>query len=178
MLIRKALLQDAQAIAKVHVDSWRTTYAKIVSSEFLESLAYEQREKMWISILSEPAGQTFIFVAKTTERQVVGFVSAGPLRQGESDDAYQGEIYALYLLQSYQRQGIGRDLFRAAVTELNRRGMLSLLIWVLAANPARAFYEAMGGTYVREKEIKIGDQRLGEVAYGWQNTTANFPSGI
>jgi GNAT superfamily N-acetyltransferase len=176
VLIRKALLQDTQAIAKVHVDSWRTTYANIVSNEFLESLAYEQREKMWMGILSSPAGQSFVYVAETPDCQVVGFASAGPLCNGESDDAYQGEIYALYLLQNYQRQGIGRDLFRAAVTELNRRGVPSLLIWVLAANPARAFYEAMGGTYVREKEIEIGGQRLPEVAYGWQNILISSPS--
>ena len=168
MLIRKALVYDAQAIAKVHIDSWRTAYASILSSEFLASLSYEQRQKMWNSILSSPNGQSFVYVAETPDHQVVGLASAGPRR--EEDPVYQGEIYALYLLHSYQRQGIGRELFKAAVTELNRRGMPSLLIWVLAANPARAFYEGLGGTYMREKEIEIGGQRLVEVAYGWKDT--------
>jgi hypothetical protein len=29
MMIREARLEDAQAIAQVHVDSWRTTYSYV-----------------------------------------------------------------------------------------------------------------------------------------------------
>ncbi|MGD0613682.1 MAG: hypothetical protein ABSB41_19470 [Anaerolineales bacterium] len=62
----------------------------------------------------------------------------------------------------------------ASVTELEQVGLTSLLIWVLAANPARKFYESLGGQFLREKEIEIGDQRQVEVAYGWQNTQSLF----
>ena len=75
----------------------------------------------------------------------------------------------MYLLQSFHRQGIGRQLFKAAAAELRQRGLDSLLVWVLAGNPARAFYEAMGGKYLCEKNVEIGGQPLVEVAYGWQN---------
>jgi GNAT superfamily N-acetyltransferase len=168
MLIRKAQAKDAPAIAKVHVDSWRTTYAGIVSSEFLASLSYEQREETWSNVLSSPTSQSFIYVAESVDSELVGFACAGPEREG--DDIYKGEIYALYLLQSHQRQGIGSMLFRASAEELHQRGITSLLIWVLVANPFRKFYEALGGQYLREKEIEIGTQRLVEVAYGWKDT--------
>jgi GNAT superfamily N-acetyltransferase len=168
MFIRKALPQDAPSIARVHVDSWRTSYASILSSQLLASLSYADRQKMWSGILALPSGQSLVYVAETPERQVVGFVSAGPERAGADD--YRGEIYALYLLQSFHRQGIGRQLFQAAAAELAQRGLDSLLVWVLAGNPARAFYEALGGQYLREQGIEIGGQRLVEVAYGWQNT--------
>jgi GNAT superfamily N-acetyltransferase len=168
MLIRKAQGQDALVIAKVHVDSWRTTYEGIVSREYLASLSYEQRKKTWSTVLSSSTGQSLIYVAETPDGEVVGFACAGPEREG--DDTYKGEIYALYLLQSYQRQGIGSRLFRASVKELHQRGITSLLIWVLAANPSRKFYEALDGKYLREKEIEIGDQRLVEVAFGWKDT--------
>jgi ribosomal protein S18 acetylase RimI-like enzyme len=167
VLIRKALLQDAQAIVKVHVDSWRTTYAGIVSAEFLASLSYQQRQKMWDSILLSPSGPSFVYVAETPDQQVVGFASAGPERGGA--DASKGEIYALYLLQGFQRHGIGRELFNTAASELRQRGYDSLILWVLADNSARAFYEAMGGMFLREKEVDIGGQHLVEVAYGWKN---------
>jgi GNAT superfamily N-acetyltransferase len=165
--VRQAQAGDAPAIARVHVDSWRTAYAGIVAGEFLASLFYESREQMWSQMLSSPTNQSFVHVAETADGQIVGLVCAGPVREG--DDTFKGEIYALYLLQSYQRQGIGRLLFRASARELERRGMTSLLVWVLAANPARRFYEAMGGQYVGEKEIEIGEQRLVEVGYGWQD---------
>jgi hypothetical protein len=44
-----------------------------------------------------------------------------------------------------------------------------MLVWVFAANPCRAFYEALGGRYVREQEITIGGAQLREVAYGWSD---------
>jgi hypothetical protein len=42
-----------------------------------------------------------------------------------------------------------------------------MLVWVLAANPGRAFYATLGGQQVDEKEITIGAAPLLEVAYGW-----------
>jgi hypothetical protein len=41
--IRKTVLTDAIGIAKVHVDSWKTTYANIVPDAYLNSLDYEGR---------------------------------------------------------------------------------------------------------------------------------------
>ncbi|WP_330217584.1 hypothetical protein [Planococcus halocryophilus] len=41
MKTRKATEQDAPGIAKVHVDSWKTTYKEILPSAFLTSLSYE-----------------------------------------------------------------------------------------------------------------------------------------
>ncbi len=42
--LREANVLDAAAIAKVHVDSWRTTYAGVVPEDFLAQLSYEQHE--------------------------------------------------------------------------------------------------------------------------------------
>ena len=47
MFIRKANIEDAMGIAKVHVDSWRTTYKGIVPEVFLENLSYDEREQNW-----------------------------------------------------------------------------------------------------------------------------------
>jgi len=50
---------------------------------------------------------------------------------------------------------------------LVQAGLDSVLIWVLADNPCRPFYEALRGKLVGEKEIEIGTQRLRQVAYGF-----------
>lgn len=163
--LRPALPADAPAIAKVHVDSWRTTYAGIVAPEVLARLSYEQREQVWANMLAAPTNNSCTYVAQTPAGAVVGFVNAGPEREG--DPTYTGEIYALYLLHQYQRQGLGRQLGQAAAKALHQHGHNTLLIWVLAANPARHFYAALGGQPVREKNIEIGGQTLVEVAYGW-----------
>jgi len=168
--IRKAGTQDVPAIAKVHVDSWRTSYVGIVATEFLVSLSYKESERMWRNGLASATNPVSLFVVERPVGSVVGFAAAGPER--EHDAIYKGEIYALYLLQNCQRQGIGSALFRACVRELAYSGFSSLLVWVLKTNPARRFYEAMGGKVLREREIPIGNERLMEVAYGWADTRA------
>ncbi len=44
-----------------------------------------------------------------------------------------------------------------------------MLVWVLADNPSRYFYEAMGGKLLGSQEVKVGGVTLKEVAYGWEN---------
>jgi ribosomal protein S18 acetylase RimI-like enzyme len=170
--IREARPQDVPAIAKVHVDSWRTTYQGIVASEFLASLSYEESERMWLKGLASSPNPVSLFVAETPDGAVVGFAAVGPEREG--DTTHKGEIYAIYLVQNYQRQGIGRALFRACVGKLDERGFTSFLLWVLRANPARHFYEALGGKFLRENEFPIGNEGLFAVAYGWTDARATL----
>ena len=40
MIIRKATVADAEGVAKVHVDCWRTTYKSIISEKLLTNLSY------------------------------------------------------------------------------------------------------------------------------------------
>ncbi|WP_311195647.1 hypothetical protein [Planococcus sp. 107-1] len=47
MQIRRAESGDAKGMAKVHVDSWRTTYKEIVPQHFLDGMSYSERENRW-----------------------------------------------------------------------------------------------------------------------------------
>jgi GNAT superfamily N-acetyltransferase len=167
MSIRVAHPTDAFAIARVQVDSWRTTYVDIVPAAYLAGLSYEPQGQFWEYIVSTLSGAAAVYVAESATGQVVGFAASGPERSGNG--VYQGELYAIYLLAAYQRQGLGRQLTEAVVNGLLRHGLLSMLVWVLAANPCRAFYEALGGQQVAAQEITIGTARLTEVAYGWHD---------
>jgi L-amino acid N-acyltransferase YncA len=167
MLIRMAQWADAVAIAAVHVDSWRTTYAGILPDDYLANLSYERRERWWRDTLSTPSGTEFIYVVEDAGRNVIGFAAGGAERSG--DAIYSGELYAIYLLDRHQRQGIGRRLTVAVVNRLLHEGFSSMLVWVFAANSSRAFYEALGGQQVYEKSVTIGGVQLVEVAYGWRD---------
>lgn len=163
MKIRLAISQDAASIAKVHVDSWRTTYQGILPDEFLENLSYEQREELWKSNLKEQQ----VYVAETPSGEVVGFSVGGKERTGEYA-SFLGELYAIYILQSYQNQGIGSLLFKPIVKELKESNLNSMLVWVLEGNEAKYFYESKGGKYVDSKEINIAGKNYIELAYGWK----------
>ena len=170
MRIREASEEDAVAIARIHVDSWRTTYPGIVPDDILAGLSYERREDAWRATLSNPDTQEAVFVAEEVGGQIVGFASGGLERSG--DPVYKGELYAIYLLQEYQGQGLGRELILTVVKRLLQEGFRSMLVWVLRENPSRGFYEKLGGQYVREQLIDIGDAQLVEVAYGWPDIRA------
>ena len=173
--IRPARLEDAPGIAKVHVDSWRSTYKGSIADEFLAALSYERRAQYWSESLTAPQNASFLYVAESRPGDIIGFVSAGPEREGDSN--YRGELNAIYLLPQAQGQGLGQKLVNIVMCDLCERGFSSMFLWVLKDNlPARKFYEAVGGAYLREKPIEIGSQILLEVAYGWKNLLSRVPT--
>jgi L-amino acid N-acyltransferase YncA len=170
MQIRKAVSTDASAIARVHVDSWRTTYRGIVPDSYLASLSYEQRTSQWKQSLENDG--FFVFVAEDEmPKQIIGFASGGEDRSRDTE--YAGELGAIYLLEGYRRKGIGQKLVVTLVRTLLDNGYSSMLVWVLAENPYRKFYEKkLGGKYLRSKQIEIGGSRYEEVVYGWKDLGA------
>lgn len=50
--IRHATLDDATAIAEVHVASWRTTYRGIVDQAYIDTLSVAERATAWAQRLS------------------------------------------------------------------------------------------------------------------------------
>ena len=51
-------------------------------------------------------------------------------------------------------------------------GLFGFYLWVLKANRARLFYEALGGEVVAEKTERLGGHPFGEIAYAWHDLTA------
>ncbi|HEX8035254.1 MAG TPA: GNAT family N-acetyltransferase [Ktedonobacterales bacterium] len=165
--ICKARRDDAQGIAQVHVASWRSTYHGIMPAEFLAGLSVERRAQYWLETLA--AGVELIYVAEDIALggpRILGFASGGAQRDTEIP-SYDGELYAVYMLQEYQGQGVGQRLARTVAERLAQIGFKAMLVWVLADNPSRRFYERLGGQFVREKQIDIAGISLSEVAYGW-----------
>ena len=84
--IRQAIDSDARGIARVHIDSWRSTYAGIVPADHLAGLDYDEREARWHRILADRRQNAF--VAEDADGRIIGFASGGPERSG--DAAYPG----------------------------------------------------------------------------------------
>jgi GNAT superfamily N-acetyltransferase len=109
----------------------------------------------------------FVVVAETANGQIVGFASGGPERTRHL--LYRGELSAVYLLLEYQHRGIGRRLVSAVAARLDSDGFATMMLWVLAKNPACRFYEALGGRRIMSKTVSEGGIELEEVAYGWDS---------
>ncbi|MBU8915202.1 GNAT family N-acetyltransferase [Bacillus sp. FJAT-29953] len=164
MKIRKAVLADAKGIAKVHVDSWKTTYANIVPDEYLNNLIFESREQLWVDNI--PNGG--VYVAENDEGEIVGFSSGGKERSGKYS-GFDGELYAIYILKEYQGKGIGSALVKPIIDEIKALGIHSMLVLVLKDNSSRLFYEALGGKKIDKIEVEIAGRKLSELVYGWED---------
>jgi ribosomal protein S18 acetylase RimI-like enzyme len=166
MNVRKATQNDLEGIANVHVSSWKTTYKGIISDSYLNSLSVEGRKKSWEWTFNNLNKDETIFLAEDNGR-IVGFSNGGKSRSNEFE--HDGELYAIYLLKDYQRQGIGRMLVDSVVESLKSKNYKSLLVWVLEGNPSLNFYKRIGGGIIAKKEITIGGDTLNEVAIGWSS---------
>lgn len=165
MTVRDANVMDAAGIARVHVDSWRTTYRGIVSDDYLDSLSYQARESYWHNVLSNPDYKGFVYVADDEAGHIAGFAAGGPAET--PDPLHEGELYVIYILQEHQGKGLGRRLVSAVASRLLQTDIRSIKVWVIANNPFRIFYERLGGRELAQQEFEIGGITLTEVAYGW-----------
>ena len=168
-MIRFATVNDAAGIAAVHIDTWRSAYTGIIPLAFLESLSISSRTKYWFDLLADATRPSPVLVVELADT-VAGFVCAGPERT--QDPEYKAEIYALYVLPQYQARGLGRGLLVAALDCLISSDLGSLLVWVLADNPYRRFYDRLGGAVIRRRPVEVGGVSLAEVAYGWRSTAS------
>lgn len=167
--IRPATLSDAQAIAYVQVAVWNSAYKGLVPDALIERMTVADREKGWTTILNSFAetGRGTCFVAEI-DGTVQGFASCGAQRDEYLSADYAGEITAIYVQGDHQRSGLGRALMQSCTQAMAGMGLNGSALWVLSENEnARAFYTALGGTFITERVEASADGSVSEVAYGW-----------
>ena len=165
IIVREAGAGDAEGIARVHVESSRAAHAGLLPRETLAAFTFERRLETWGGTLA--SGGEFVYVAEEAGR-VVGFASGGTERTGDAE--FDGELYTVYVLPARQRLGAGRLLTLAVAERLAAGGFGAMLLWVLeGSEPARRFYESLGGAAVRVKRVERAGLTLVEVGYGWRD---------
>lgn len=137
---RPATLDDAPALARIHVESWKEAYQEVLPQSLLDDLSIGAREKDWKQWL---AGDVWTTTVAEADGVVVAFCSIDLT----SEDGRNGEIAALYVSPDRWRSGFGRTLLRDAFAELRLRGKEEVILWVFADNePAISFYARFGFT--------------------------------
>ncbi len=162
--IRGAVLGDADGIARVHVDSWKSTYPGILPEAAINALSYKNQRTAWKRALEKPADR-LVFVAEA-EGKIVAYVMAGHAR-GRAVARFTGEVFTLYVLRGWQGRGIGRALLGTARDALAKAGHDRMIVWVVAENPAVRFYESEGGLTIAERDDIVAATAVRLRAYGW-----------
>lgn len=165
ILIREATIKDAEEIAKVHVDSWRTTYKGIIPDEFLFNLSYKKRSELWVKNIEKE--DNFVVIAENSERAIVGFADCSKRETNKVPNA--GDLTSIYILQEYHGRGLGKELLRSLFHHFRFLGYQKIFVDVLEDNKARYFYEHYGAKLCRSIQIVIGGRVLNELTYEWDN---------
>lgn len=162
-VIRRAAVDDADAVARVHVASWREAYADHLPRTYLDGLEVADRARRWRDLLADHRGTTWV---AEQEGEVVGFAHLAAARDEDADPGTL-EIQSIYLMPAAWGHGAARELMR---TMLATVGSAPVTLWVLGANDrARHFYrrhgfqpdgvertEEIGGTTVLEVRYRRG----------------------
>jgi ribosomal protein S18 acetylase RimI-like enzyme len=168
MLIRNSTPQDVLAMASVNVETRRAMYMNIFPTELLANASPERIAVRWTKdLFTEPNPPGRFGLVAEVDNEIVGFIMAGPaldLSIGAS-----GEMYTLYVLPRFHRQGIGQGLMLEAAVRLEQEGFDGFYLWVLTANLAsRKFYENLGGEIAGQRLENVKGYMLDETAYLWK----------
>ena len=165
---------DAQAVARLHADSWRRHYRGAYSDAFLDGDVVADRLAVWTDRLREPDPCRCTILAEGGG--LVGFSNA----RFDADPKWGALLDNLHVADTHRRRGIASRLLaltaRAVTARPERTG---LYVWVLEQNvEARAFYEARGGRCVGRAPVSppggIASRVTGSPAklrYAWPGRT-------
>ncbi|MPZ52977.1 MAG: GNAT family N-acetyltransferase [Acidimicrobiia bacterium] len=146
--VRNAFIDDADVIAKVHVDGWEATYRGVIDDDVLDRLTVTRRSQQWAEAL---AHNLPVWIADH-EGKVVGFTAV------RAD-----ELSALYVSPEVYGQGIGTILLAEAERQISEDGISTALLWVHEKNTrSQDWYEKRGWKKTDELEAhRIGDLSTG-----------------
>ncbi|SLN33916.1 hypothetical protein ROJ8625_01574 [Roseivivax jejudonensis] len=94
----------------------------------------------------------------------LGFAQIAPQREAVLADAYQRELWCLYVLGAGHGQGVGRGLIRAALDGSDK----PFTACVFRANErACGFYLTLGAEILTPRTERVGEAPIPEHVMGW-----------
>ena len=169
LCIERARPADSGQLAEVYIETWRSAYAGLLPDRVLIAMRQQEHKVRFAGWIARQTDRQFILAARMAGAGVVGLCSAGQARGMPPSD---GEVYLLYVDQDWQNRGVGRSLLQTALRGLRAGGYRRAMLWVLAGNPSRFFYEAAGGVRTAERTEKLWDTELPEIGYVWPDLGA------
>jgi ribosomal protein S18 acetylase RimI-like enzyme len=152
---------DADALAKLHVETWRETYVGLLPAGYLGAMDVARHARRWRTQLAASVKPAPVLVAEQ-RRGLVGYCAGGQARDADA------EVFTLYVLRKAQGGGLGAALLGDMARVLKAGGARSLHLWVLASNiRAQAFYQHLGGTADRSRPVAGWGGGLTETRYVW-----------
>jgi ribosomal protein S18 acetylase RimI-like enzyme len=142
MILRRASSGDAEAVGRIHVESWHVAYRGLMPDDVIATTDLAYRTQFWAERIADMEWPVFVI---EENGECVAFCQMIPSRDDDDDPRRVGHITSLHVLPHLRGQGYGRVLMDHVLAEFRRRGFEELTLWVLEENrDARRFYEKYG----------------------------------
>lgn len=147
--VRPARVEDAAAMARMHVRSWQETYRGLMPDRVLDDPGLvDARERFWTAALVDERYRANRVAVAECDGAVVGVAMAGPPANANPGWSH---LYVLYVLAAHHGSGTGAALLNAVVGTHE-----SVALWVADPNPrAQAFYRKQG--FVPDGTMQVDD---------------------
>jgi ribosomal protein S18 acetylase RimI-like enzyme len=162
--IRTASPADAEAIAALHVASWRSAYRRILSDRTLGPGLDQDRHEHWRTALAELTPGDIVLLAGD-----LAFIAVWQ----EGDPGFGAYLDNLHVHPDCRGGGLGRRLLGAAAERLASRDERRLYLWVFDANVRTIeFYRRLGGKIVERGIAENDGRRVPQSRVVWHDTAA------
>ena len=143
--IRRATADDADAIGRVQVETWRAAYRGLLPDEVVAGFDVGERQRLWREGLSRPRRPGSETLVAEVDGAVVGFTSVGMWRVDDEPEEGVAELFTIYVEPAHWGTGVGRALIERAEASMRTSGFVEARLWVLDGNErAERFYRAAG----------------------------------
>ena len=167
LTIRPAVLNDAEATARLNFVTWATSFRGLVPDAWLAARDIAkhiaQFQKRFTTF-----GYQGMHIAEI-DGTVVGFADGGATR--DKSLPFDAELYAIYILKEHQGKGVGKMLFHAVAKKVREDGFHSMVVKTFSTSPFLRFYIKQGGesVYPYSEDWEVGGAKIPLVAFGWKD---------
>ena len=157
-MIRKVEIADVEVLAKIAKQTFRETFAHGNTEEQLQECFEEAYNLRVLSTeLEDPDSETYFIMH---EEEIAGFLKVNwgnAQTERELENAF--EIQRLYVLQTYQGFGLGKQLFEFALEHAEKNGFSWAWLGVWEHNTkAQAFYNQYGFEKFSQHRFMVGQK--------------------
>ncbi len=141
--LRRAVIDDAAGIARVHAQVWQRAHAGLVPEESLACIRRKSDERFWQAELKLEAPDRTPWVALVDD-DVVGFALGGICDDRSAGRAI-GEVYSIDVESENWEHGVGSALLRHVLRDLREHGFTQAIRWIPATDTSDQALARMEG---------------------------------
>ncbi len=158
--IRRATIADAFRLSEIGAATFTDTFGHLYPPEDLAAFLHiAHTPEVWSRRLHD--AHVAVWLVEAKDGAVAGYASAGPCKLPVPDlESNAGELFQLYVRDTYRGGKLGSRLLEAALAWLEARGFAPLYLGVWSGNEgAQRLYGRFGFTRCGEYEFPVGAQR-------------------